>query len=212
MFDSQFADASSWEGVSNDSTYVQTSRDLDEYIAIRENMMKLDDNKDDISTLSLKELLTRYKDVKSGMKQLLQDINQAEEKRKKIEDNISTVRRILLNDFYLENNETMQLLDKAVANSQDLIKALDIPTKRALYDKHRVIIANFQDLLQEAQKETEANTERTCSICFEEQPSHVITPCGHVMCGTCKTKMNDGRARVCHVCRGYIRDFIKFYL
>lgn len=211
MFSSPWANANSWECI-NETSAMPLSRTLDDIIADRKNGIQPVSNSDDIAALTVKDMTVKYKDLKNTLSQLLQEIDKSEERRKKIESDIDTLKKILLKELYLYDKETMQLLDKAVAKSMEMIAALDIPTKRAVYTNHREILANYQALIKEAQSEHGNSTEHMCSICFDEEPSHVITPCGHVMCGTCKTKMNDGRGRVCHVCRGSIRDIIKFYL
>ena len=49
-----------------------------------------------------------------------------------------------------------------------------------------------------------------CSICMENQVGYYIVPCGHTMCGQCKT--NTERNKKCHYCRQEKTNVCKLYL
>ena len=65
-------------------------------------------------------------------------------------------------------------------------------------------------LLGEARKclSDEKNSHR-CSICEAEVVSHVLVPCGHVVCRSCVDRLVDHR---CPFCRKLIEHKIRFYM
>ena len=50
-----------------------------------------------------------------------------------------------------------------------------------------------------------------CNICYENQVTHFINPCGHTICGDCKDKMPFGNDN-CHICREKIKKYFKLFL
>ena len=54
----------------------------------------------------------------------------------------------------------------------------------------------------------EAQSTHMCSICESEEVSHVMVPCGHMLCGTCESKVGSK----CFYCRLAIQKKIRFYL
>lgn len=212
MIPSGWAEAGSWETVDGASTSMTMDRDLNDFIAMRDAMLENQKTITDVATLSVRDFLKRYKEVKRVVAQLLQEIDDAENKRRDIEEKLSTVRNLLMKEFYIEDDmESRKFFDKANTKSHELIKALDIPGKKAMYEEYRKVLADFQELLLEVQSQNEEPVERMCGICFDETPSHVVTPCGHVICGSCKDRLG-ARDRTCHACRGPVHSIIKFYL
>lgn len=54
----------------------------------------------------------------------------------------------------------------------------------------------------------DAQSTHMCSICETEEVSHVMVPCGHMLCGTCESKVGSK----CFYCRLTIQKKIRFYL
>lgn len=54
----------------------------------------------------------------------------------------------------------------------------------------------------------EAQSTHMCSICESEEVSHVMVPCGHMLCGSCEGKVGSK----CFYCRVSIQKKIRFYL
>ena len=54
-----------------------------------------------------------------------------------------------------------------------------------------------------------ASNARRCPICESGQVSHVMTPCGHVLCGACVGQLHANR---CPFCRKAIQAKVRFYL
>jgi len=50
----------------------------------------------------------------------------------------------------------------------------------------------------------------TCNICYENQVTHFINPCGHTICNECKIKIAH-RNTSCHICRNKINNYFKLY-
>lgn len=188
--------------------------DLSKMIALREGMandkMVLDSQHDDFTKMPVKDLFMRYKDLKRVVSNLLHEITTAEEKERSIKDDLNTAKKMLLNVFGIYDSDTIQLLDKADAKAKETIDALGISQKRDLYLKHRKTVATIQELIYESRPDKEEKIEHMCSICLENPPNYVISPCGHVMCNCCKSLRS--KATSCHICRGSIRDVFKFYL
>jgi hypothetical protein len=57
----------------------------------------------------------------------------------------------------------------------------------------------------EEQRQTDED-ERLCKICFEEEYSAILYPCGHMLCETCGRQMVD-----CPICRTRVVDVVKVY-
>lgn len=207
-----WADASTWSKPDEQISQADWSKldppsnenRLDALIAQRKTMLQ---ETEDMEKMPIKELLLRFKDLKKTIVALKQDLDAAEDTRKSILGNMDTVSNILLLKMDLTDEVTLQLIDKAKETTQQQIDALNIPRKRAIYERNRKLFTAIQELIRENQTEDMANS---CGICYENTANHVITSCGHVLCGVCKEKVY--RKGECHICRTAIRTIIQFYI
>jgi Zinc finger, C3HC4 type (RING finger) len=75
----------------------------------------------------------------------------------------------------------------------------------------QVEVSNEGRLLGEARQSlSEAENAKRCTICATGTVSHVLVPCGHVLCEECVGKLQTNRK--CYFCRKNIDQKIRFYL
>jgi hypothetical protein len=79
-------------------------------------------------------------------------------------------------------------------------------TYKGLIDAYRRFIV-LKDIISFRRFSEVSLAEPLCNICFEEQISYVITPCGHTYCGTCIKK----QISQCYICRGNVKDRVRLF-
>jgi Zinc finger, C3HC4 type (RING finger) len=99
-------------------------------------------------------------------------------------------------------------LSPSLQESELLSKIIELEnsTKRLQGEVH-----NEGRLLGEARQSlSEAENAKRCTICATGTVSHVLVPCGHVLCEECVGKLQTNRK--CYFCRKNIDQKIRFYL
>ena len=111
--------------------------------------------------------------------------------------------RSLLEDaIHVQDDDEMaeKIWLELAANSDDALsrKSLDrIRLRRGRRRPELSLKARFGD-----------NWDHICTICMENQLEVVMVPCGHVPCGSCLTRLLDGKG-VCHMCRSTICSHVR---
>ena len=66
---------------------------------------------------------------------------------------------------------------------------------------------SIRDIVVMSRSIHSVENEPFCGICFIEQVSYALSPCGHTYCQTCMRKQGSA----CFICRGNIRDKVRIY-
>ena len=80
----------------------------------------------------------------------------------------------------------------------------------SLKQEHYQINGEFFFLKKMLTELSEISNPTVCQICFENQISYIIDPCGHTMCENCKIKSLN--LQNCHFCRTRFGSFKRLYL
>lgn len=209
-----WASATSWElDTTPDSvpfTVLHTSTQaLDELAAIRRKEIDGEEPSQDFSLLPAKELLIRFKDLKFKAANLLKNIENAEDKEKQMLEKLNTFKKIL-DDIKLTDDDTHHMIKKVNEKVRLFVEDLKISHMKNEYEQCRKALALIHELVRDSNIITGGEAiNHTCPICFNEPPMYVNTPCGHVICGTCRDRV---RNRVCHLCRTNVHATIKLFL
>lgn len=210
-----WASATSWELDTTPDTVpfnvLHTStQDLDELAAIRRKEIEGQDPSQDLSLLPAKELLIRFKDLKFKAANLMKNIENAEDVEKQMLEKLNTLKKFL-HDIKLTDDDTHQMIEKANEKVRLLVEDLKISHMKNEYEQCRKALAIIHELVRDSNIITGGEAiDHTCPICFNEPPTYVNTPCGHVICVKCKDHVCN--TRVCHLCRTNVRDTIKLFL
>jgi hypothetical protein len=87
----------------------------------------------------------------------------------------------------------------------DRILELDAANKRLQND----LVQERQSLLEASNLQRRTQAAMKCQICLTNEVSHVLTPCGHTLCGPCSSQLPQQK---CPYCRGRIQNAVKFFL
>lgn len=167
---------------------------------IMENV--LEENEDDededtnIKIQEIKKFLYKYKNIKKIIADKTTRIEKIEKDMNILEDLIKEYETIIKkfeSNFLLDNEikdveikMTKLLKEKflkiKIKNNNEIIKTKE---KLNLYNN---VLSNIQKIINESY-EPESNF--TCKICYTNECTHVIIPCGHLICLECKNSMEN---------------------
>jgi hypothetical protein len=90
-----------------------------------------------------------------------------------------------------------------------MIERLNLPSLQTQLNEADKYYKTMVPLLREMQEELgEDMKPNTCPICFTNEITHAIVPCGHTICGSCKNKLRLS----CFTCRCHVDTTVKLFL
>jgi len=165
---------------------------------------------DDVKLPNTVEFCTQYNRFKNEEKILAEQLNIAEKKISEINDNQEKILKALRELGV--NTDTFEMIQSIILpHTKELIEKYNIQDTmcrlKELQDKIAIYLVLLTEVKNEFFTETKDIDNWTCSICYDSKIDHVITSCGHTLCGKCKIKIKDK----CFVCRKNIDQVIKLF-
>jgi hypothetical protein len=210
----------------------QDARDLSGSVLyqIEENQMLMA-LKEDLPTLGqhaemLHDIVNEYKSLKETDKILSKELELVESNIKTLEttqqafvNSLEDFKLAVFHGGILSNSEFDELQQKNREIREIQVKAmnkcLDHYKKRAmeLHEAIRKIQMNSMTYLEFIKTGVKAMTNpdvkiSSCSVCFEAEISHCLTPCGHTFCEGCIKKSGGEK---CMTCRTPIQKTVKIF-
>lgn len=148
----------------------------------------------DIKISEVKRFLQKYKNIKNIIDQKTSKLNKIELDMKKLEDLIKNYDNIInkLNTNFLLDPEIKEtetkftillkekLLKIKIKNNNEIIKS------REKINLYQTVLNNLREIIKES---SEVDENFVCKICYTNEFTHVIIPCGHLICVECKNRL-----------------------
>lgn len=152
----------------------------------------------------------QYNKFKNEEKDIAEQLNIAEKSISEIKNNQEIILKAL-KDLEV-NTDTFDMIQSIIVpHANELIEKYNIEYTlrrlKELQDKIAIYLVLLNEVKNEFFNETKDIDNWTCSICYDSRIDHVITSCGHTLCGKCKIKIKDK----CFVCRKNIDKVIKLF-
>lgn len=161
----------------------------------------------DPSLLNIKEFADTFKVVKQKLGRIEVVISDLERRRELIKNTYSDVAKKLIEFFgFSETHEAITSLQK---RAYDMVNMLGLDK---YYEERDVLLEHYKvavPLLEQVKKEffTE-DVKASCPICYENNVSNVLLPCGHTLCDNCKQKV----VSTCYICRTTVNKITKIFI
>jgi hypothetical protein len=141
-------------------------------------------------------------------KELSQEVENLKQRKRKLEDLLSSNQR-KNQELEREAKEVQEKLRDAAETTKERLKELQEELQSAEKVKHEKIAELEKE--KEVQKSLQDNLEESklCGICFENEKSKALVPCGHVFCSDCVIVFGSTN---CPICREKITNHIKLFL
>jgi hypothetical protein len=165
------------------------------------------DNPIDPSLVNIKEFANKFKDIKHKLTGIEATILDLERRKEMIRNTYSDVTKKLVEFFgFSETHESVMTLKR---RAYDMVSNLDLDRyyeeRNALLEHYKVAVP----LLEEVKNEFFAEEMKaSCPICYENNVTHVLLPCGHTLCDNCKKKVLSS----CYLCRASVNKINKIFI
>lgn len=117
-----------------------------------------------------------------------------------------------LENEYINSSESKQNIDTILDNINIIVDKMKDNTKlteaKNNYMNSRKKMLSYIEFVKFINKD---NLGSTCSLCFSNQVNHYMNPCGHTLCGSCKTNLNIKNYDNCVFCRKQIVSINSLY-
>lgn len=174
------------------------------------------DKKDDHSlSLDIPNFSKRYKDIRTSLCQLREDLSNAEGKRKMLTEETNKIITLLRIEYHCSEEEVKTISKILQERKYAIIKKLDIHCKTQHCEKLQKELESMREFIGLCKKELgEEVKERGCPVCFDNDIEYAFVPCGHTICRTCRDKYRTaGNLRsTCPSCRSHSSDIMKLFL
>ena len=162
----------------------------------------------DPSLYNIKEFADNFKEIKAKLKAIQDVIDNLEKQRDMIRLAYEDVYKKLTGFFAI--SDTSDLLRTLQSKAAEMITRLDLDK---YYEEKNKMLAYYKaavPLLEQVKQEFfgEAIPTANCPICYEKNVTHMMYPCGHTLCDSCKKKVTNS----CFVCRASVNTIAKIYL
>jgi hypothetical protein len=156
----------------------------------------------------MKDLMTQSRYVYERYREAGEEVVKCQNLLRSKLDKLDSIQTKLIGLFDIETNDEYQgLMESVEKYLGSIYKENQIETDfKALLSAYRRF-ALLREAIDQLRYPYKAETDPMCSICIQEPVSFVISPCGHTFCSSCIKRQNSH----CFMCRGNIKDRIKFY-
>jgi hypothetical protein len=169
----------------------------------------ISDTDEDILKLNAVEFCSMFEQKKQQYLDLHKDIDELEKKKEGYEKCVMDI-DTSLRAVNMPYEDARDIAVKVHKVSHERIEALQLNAKiqelkqrQSYMDVMRAVLKQMKGEIGDAMNEN-----NNCPICMDKEAAYVVVPCGHVMCGYCKSRVKQH----CFVCRAPLEKTIKLYL
>lgn len=162
----------------------------------------------DPASLNIKEFSESFKEIKAKLKCIEATIGELEKKRDTVKSVFDDVAKKLVDFFGL--SETSEMLSALRNRACEMVTKLELDR---FYEERNSLLQHYKvavPLLSQVRQEFfgDSSSIPSCPICYENDVTHAVLPCGHCICEDCKKKV----LTTCFQCRSPVVKINRIYI
>lgn len=162
----------------------------------------------DPSSLNIKEFSDSFKQIKAKLKGIEATICELERKRDAVTSVFEDVSKKLVDFFGM--SETSEFLSALKNRACEMVTRLELDK---FYEERNTLLQHYKvavPLLSQVRQEFfgDSSSIPSCPICYENNVTHAVLPCGHCICEDCKKKL----LSTCFHCRSPVVKINRIYI
>ena len=162
----------------------------------------------DPATINIKEFSESFREIKTKLKGIETTVSDLEKKRDTIKSVYDDTSKKLVDFFGM--SETSEMFAALRNRACEMISRLNL---EGFYEERNKLLQHYKiavPLLSQVRQEFFGNSSNipSCPICYENDVTHAVLPCGHCICEDCKKKV----LTTCFQCRSPVVKINRIYI
>ena len=165
---------------------------------------QIDIIKDKYSTESLMSTIKKFKGQVTNLYNQREDLKDGYSQKNGVFTKFTNCINDLLNN-QLVLDDSSDFKEVLLSKQEEYSRILDL---ESIKEKIGNINEELSVLNESIKEVITLQDSSTCSVCMETRVEYFMNPCGHTLCGKCKSNVKER----CHYCRTEIIEFKKLFL